>query len=112
MVSTRRLISKSSSICTNPLVTVPSASVRIGITVTFMFHSFFSSQARSRYLTLYGSPGQQSPLFGRFSLIFSLFSFFFFFFFVVDYHSVWSSGRDQGIRLYLKIPEEFVHFPG
>ena len=34
--------------------------------------------------------------------------FFFFFFFFVDYHFVWSSGRDWMIRLYLKIPENFV----
>ena len=33
------LISKSSSPCTNPLVTVPSAPITIGISVTFMFFS-------------------------------------------------------------------------
>ena len=71
MVSTRPLIS--SSPCTNPLVTVPSASVTIGITFTFMFHCFFSSLARTRYLSLFiffsftQWPEQQSPLFGRFS---------------------------------------------
>ena len=52
MVSTRSLISKSSSLCTNPLVTVLSASVTIGITVTFMFSSFFGSLAKSEYLSL------------------------------------------------------------
>ena len=36
-----------------PLVTVPSMLIAIGITVTFMFHSFFSSLARSRYLSLF-----------------------------------------------------------
>ena len=41
IVSTHLLISKSSSPCTNLLVTVPRAPSRIGITVTFMFHSFF-----------------------------------------------------------------------
>ena len=41
IVSTHPLISKSSSPCTNPLVTVPSAQITIGITVTFMFHSLF-----------------------------------------------------------------------
>ena len=40
MVSTRPLISKSTHPCTNPLVTVPSAPITIGITVTFMFQSF------------------------------------------------------------------------
>ena len=52
MASTRPLISKSSSPFTNHLVTVPSVPITIGITVTFMFPSFFSSQARSRYLFL------------------------------------------------------------
>ena len=53
MVSTHPLISKSSSLCTSPLVTVPSAPITIGITVTFMFHRFFSSLARSRNSPLF-----------------------------------------------------------
>ena len=53
MVSTCPLISKSFSPCTNPLVTVLSMSVTIGITITFLFHSFFNSLARSRYLSLF-----------------------------------------------------------
>ena len=53
MVSTRPLISKSSSPCTNHLITVPSAPVTTGITVTYMLHSFFfSSLPRSRWLSL------------------------------------------------------------
>ena len=36
-----------------PLVTVPRALTRIGLNVTFMFHSFFNSQARSRYLSFF-----------------------------------------------------------
>ena len=44
---------KSSSLCNNPLVTVPSATITIGIIVNFMFHSFFNSFARSMYLTLF-----------------------------------------------------------
>ena len=51
MVSTHPLISKSSSSCTNLFVTVLSPPVTIGITVTFMFHSFFSFLAR--YLSLF-----------------------------------------------------------
>ena len=39
MLSWRPLISESSSPCTNTLVTAPSAPIKIGITVTFMFHS-------------------------------------------------------------------------
>ena len=53
MVSTRPNISKSSSPCTNPLVAVPRASIKTGITVTFMLHSFFNSLARSRYLSFF-----------------------------------------------------------
>ena len=48
--SGRSFISKSSCPFNNPLVTVPRASITIGINVTFMFHSFFNSLARSRYL--------------------------------------------------------------
>ena len=50
MVSTRPLISKSSSSCTIPLVTVPKAQITTGISVTFIVHMFFNSQVRSMYL--------------------------------------------------------------
>ena len=40
MVSTRPPTSKSSSPFSNPLVTVPNASITIGIIVNFMFHRF------------------------------------------------------------------------
>ena len=50
MVSTRPQTSKSSSPFNNPLVTVPKAPITTSIIVTFMFHSFFNSLARSRYL--------------------------------------------------------------
>ena len=53
MVSTRSPTSKSSRPFNNPLVTVPKAPITIGIIVTFMFHSFFNSLARSRYLSLF-----------------------------------------------------------
>ena len=53
MVSTRPPTSKSSSPFSNPLVTVPNVLITIGIIVTFMFHSFFNSLARSRYLSLF-----------------------------------------------------------
>ena len=52
-VSTRLVISKFSSLCINPLVTVPIAPTTIGINVIFMFHSFFNSLARSRYFSLF-----------------------------------------------------------
>ena len=35
-----------------PLETVPSAPTMIGITITLLFHSFYSSQARFKYLSL------------------------------------------------------------
>ena len=53
MVSTRPPISKSSSPFSNPLVTVPNAPITIGIIVTCMFHSFFYSLERSRYLSFF-----------------------------------------------------------
>ena len=37
----------------NPLVIVPKATITIGIIVTFMFHGFFNSLARSRYLSFF-----------------------------------------------------------
>ena len=53
MVSTRPPTSKSSRPFNNPLVTVPSAPITIGIIFTIMFHSFFNSLARSRYLSFF-----------------------------------------------------------
>ena len=53
MVSIRPLISKSTCPCSNHLLTVPSAPITIGITVTFMLHRFFSSLAKSWYLSLF-----------------------------------------------------------
>ena len=50
IVSTRPPTSKSSTPFNNLLVTVPKTPITIGIIVTFMFHSFFNSLARSRYL--------------------------------------------------------------
>ena len=53
MGSTRPPTSKSSRPFSNPLVTVPNAPITIGVIVTCMFHSFFSSLARSRYLSFF-----------------------------------------------------------
>ena len=53
MVSTRPPTSKSSSPFSNPLVTVPNAPITIGIIVTSIFHNFFNSLARSRYLSFF-----------------------------------------------------------
>ena len=76
-VSTRPIISKSSSPCTNPLVTVSRAPIRVSIILTFMFHRFFSItwQVWGTYLSfcilsilLCGPPGQQCPQSFKFSL--------------------------------------------
>ena len=51
MVSTLPVIFKSSTHFNNLSVTVPRVPIIIGIIVTFMFHNFFSSLARSMYLS-------------------------------------------------------------
>ena len=75
MVSTRPLNPKSSSPCINPLMTVLRAPITIGISVLFMFLSFFfSSLARSAYILAFrffsvllcGQLEQQCPLFSKF----------------------------------------------
>ena len=53
MVSTHPPASKSSNPFNNPLVTVPKVPITVGIIVTYMFHSFFNSLARSRYLSFF-----------------------------------------------------------
>ena len=53
IVSTRPPTSKSSRPFNNPLVIVPNAPITIGTIITFMFHSFFNSLARLRYLSLF-----------------------------------------------------------
>ena len=52
MVSTRPPTSKSSSLFSNPLVTVPNAPITIGIIVTLMFHSFFQFPRKVEVLIL------------------------------------------------------------
>ena len=53
MVPTRPLTSKSYRPFSNPLVTVPNAPITIGIIVPCMFHSFFNSLAKSKYLSFF-----------------------------------------------------------
>ena len=118
MVSTRPLIFKSPSPCINPLVTVPRAPITIGIIVTFMFHSFFNPQAKSRYLSFFSlsfnfslrSAGQQSLKFSKFSPFF----FFFFFFFLLII--IWSDrlGANFSDPFGSQNCREFcaAHFPG
>ena len=92
MVSTRPPTSKSSRLFNNPYVTVLKAPITISIIVTFMFHSFFNSLARSRYLSLFSHSFSfilWSAGTGK-STILQIF----FFSFFVDYYKVWSSGRN------------------
>ena len=111
MVSTHSLISKSSSPFIYLLVTELRAPITIGINVTFMFHSFFNSLVRSKYLSLFSLSFNFILWSARTakSTILQVLSLFFFFFFV-DYYKVWLSSRDKVICLDVKIPEEFVSF--
>ena len=81
MVSTHLSTSKSSSPFSNPLVTVPKAPITIGIIVTFMFHSFFNSLARSWYLSFFSHSFGFILWSAKTTILQVLFSFFFFFFF-------------------------------
>ena len=89
IVSTRPPTSKSSWPFNNPLVIVPNAPITIGTIVTFMFHGFFNSLARSKYLSFFSlsfkfilwSAGTAK------STILQIL------FFVFDHYEVWSSGR-------------------
>ena len=104
MVSSYPLNPESFNPFTNLLVTFTCAPITIGVTVTFMFHSFsFLSQGLCTYLAfhslsvlLYGQPKRQNLHFGRFSFL------------VVDFHLAWTSGRDWVINLYIKLPEKCV----
>ena len=53
IVSTYPPTSKPARPFKSPLVIVPKSPITIGTIVTFMFHSFFNSLARSRYLSFF-----------------------------------------------------------
>ena len=79
IVFTRPLISKSFWPFIHPLVTVPRAPIAIGITVTFMFHSFFNSSKTQVLIFLFaffvspfGQPERQHSLFGKFSFLLTI----------------------------------------
>ena len=75
--------SKSSRPFNNPLVTVPEAPITIGTIVTFMFHSFFNSLARSRYLSFFSHSFSFILWSAGTAKSTILQTFFFFFFFLV-----------------------------
>ena len=105
MVSTRPPTSKSSRPFNNPLVSVPKAPITIGIIVSFMFHRFFNSLARSRYLSLF-SDTFSFILWSTWTAKSTTLQIFFFYYYY--YYKVWSSVRDLVIRLYIKVPQELV----
>ena len=86
------LIFKSSSICPNPLVTVPSAPITTRSTVTFMFHSFF--QFHSKVLVFFSLFAffQFYPVVSQNSEVNSSACSLFIFFY---YHCVWLSGQNH-----------------
>ena len=96
MISSRPLNSKPSGPNNNPLLKELSAPITIGITVNFVFHSFLTSLARYRYLSLFSLSFNFTlrTAENTKSTIRSV-SFFFFF----DSHKVWSSGWDLVIHL-------------
>ena len=86
MVSTCPPTFKTFSLFNNPLSSVPKAPITVSIIITFMFHSFFNSLARSRYLYFFSLSfsfilwlvGTAKSTILRFSFFLSFFLFFFF----------------------------------
>ena len=98
IISIRPPISKSSRPFNNPLITVPNAPITIGTIVTFMFHSFFNSLARSRYLSFFSLSFRfilWSPGTAKSTILQILFLFFFFFFLLLI---IMRSGLLAGIK--------------
>ena len=86
IVTTRPPTSKSSWPFNDPLVIVPKAPITIGTIVTFMFHSFFNSLARSRNLYFFShsfSFIMWSAGTAKSTILHILFVFFVFFFFII-----------------------------
>ena len=90
IVSTRPPTSKSTRPFNNPFAIVPNAPITIGTIVTFMFHSFFNSLARPRYLSFF-SLSFRFFLWSAGTAKSTILQILFFF---VDYYEVLSSGRD------------------
>ena len=114
MVFTRPVIFKSTSHLINPLVTVPRAPITTGIIVTFIFHSLFSSLARSIYLsflslsfnfTLWLAGIAKSTIL---QVLFFCFCFFFFFFLFI----IIRPGRLAEIKWSVCISKSVVVFLG
>ena len=96
MIFTRPSNSNSSSPFNNPLVTAPKAPITIGIIVTFMFHNFFNSLARSIYISFFSlsfSFIQWSAGIAKSTILQILFFYY--------YYKICSSGRDLLLLLLL-----------
>ena len=104
IVSIHPPTSKSSRPFNNPLVILPKAPITIDTIVTFMFHSFFNSLARSRYLSFF-SHSFYSILRSAGTAKSTIFLTIFFF---VNNYKAWSSGLDLVIRVFVKVPLEFM----
>ena len=109
IVSIRPPISNSSSTLSQPLGTVPSALITLGITITLMFHGFLNTLVMSKHLslsaslilTLWSARMAKSTIQ---QVLFLFFSFFFFFFFLLI---ITRSSLLTGNRFCLsKIPEK------
>ena len=103
IVSVRPPISKSSRPFNNPLVIVPKAPIAIGTTVTFMFHSFFSSLARSRYLSFFSLPFRFILWSAGIAKSTSLQIFFFFFFLLISMRSGLLAGISWSVCMFIII---------
>ena len=112
MVSTRPPTSKFSRHFHNPLVTEPKAPIPIGIIATFMFHIFFNSLARSRYISLFShslsfilwSTGTAK------STILQIFFFYYYYYYYCYYYYYYKIAMPKsfqfqrnGIKLHLKM---------
>ena len=97
IVSTLPPTSNSSRPFNNPLVIVSKAPITIGTIVTFLFHSFFNSLARSRYLSFF-SLSFRFILWSAGTAKSTILQILFFFF--VDYYGIWSSCQDDNYYYY------------
>ena len=100
-VSTRPVIYKFSSSCTNPLETVSRTPITIGIIVNFMFFRFSRKVdvpiILFVFFQFYSAVSWDSKVHNSASTLF-----------FVDYYKVWSTCRYEVICLYLKTSEKFV----
>ena len=90
MVLIRPPISNSSNSFSKHLRTIPSTPTTVDILITFIFHSFFSSLVRSKYLSLF-SFSLIFPLWSPRTVKFTIPKVLFFFYY---HHLVWSFGQN------------------